>query len=220
MLYIKHIHRMSCCKQYICKPCVSDYGAKHGFKLTALDADQSVRLPLQTACPCCSAPTSADVRLERVDSSEQPRSYDDSPRTKASMPAISDSILSPMKIGETFEAMKRKMLTFEAAGYRQSRLSNKREADGAPASAEKAAVARSPLAISPASPLAARHAAAPVTPAAVSASPASGAARRDSGTPASAARSGSSALTPSTWSGGRIAPVQSSAVPLEAGVPE
>lgn len=120
MLYFKSIHRMSCCEQYVCSFCFAEYGHRHSIKLPSLlDTEGAVQLPASLACPCCTA-SGREIFAEPVKQGEQPRSYDDSPRTKASMPAITESLLSPVKVGESFDDMRRKMLTFEAAGYRST----------------------------------------------------------------------------------------------------
>lgn len=119
MLYFKSIHRMSCCEQYVCRFCFADYGQRRGARLPSLENERVVQLPSDVACPCCSA-SGREIHAERVEQGEPARSYDDSPRTKASMPAIRETLLSPVRVGASFDDMRRKMLSFESAGYRSS----------------------------------------------------------------------------------------------------
>jgi hypothetical protein len=136
MLYFKSISRMSCCQQYICTFCVTDYVARQGVKLAPADDDgQPATLPAGLSCPCCSM-AGLDLRVEKVDASEEARSYLDSPRTRANMPPIRESLLSPLRIGESFDAMLRKMLTFEAVGYRASSAARHEALEGPPAEEE------------------------------------------------------------------------------------
>ncbi|KAJ1622389.1 hypothetical protein T492DRAFT_1062802, partial [Pavlovales sp. CCMP2436] len=147
MLYFKSIHRMSCCDQYVCSFCFSDYGARQGLKLPSLDANDVVRLPADVPCPCCST-NGRELEVRRVDPTEQVRSYDDSPRTRAMMPAIHESLLSPVRVGESFDTMQRKMLRFESAGYRgENRSAPGHDEDELPAAAP-AAVPLPPLVLS------------------------------------------------------------------------
>lgn len=118
MLYFKSINRMSCCSEYVCDYCVAEYGKRHGIVLDSI-AERSLPLALGMPCPCCSV-TKPGITIDRVDPGEKPRSYDDSPRTKAMLPAITEQLQSPVRVGAGFEEMRRKMITFEAAGYRAS----------------------------------------------------------------------------------------------------
>jgi hypothetical protein len=65
------------------------------------------------SCPYC---TLSPVNFERVNQSEKLKSYDDSPRILAHLLKRTNT---PLKIGDSFEAMKAKMISFEDAGYKK-----------------------------------------------------------------------------------------------------
>mmetsp|Transcript_2000 Transcript_2000/g.5714 ORF Transcript_2000/g.5714 Transcript_2000/m.5714 type:complete len:236 (+) Transcript_2000:346-1053(+) len=117
MLYFKSIHRMSCCLHHVCCFCLAEYTSRQSIDVPAVnDSVQSSMLRQGLPCPCCGV-SREGITIEKVAPGEQPRVYGDSPRTKAMLPAITESMFSPVKIGDNFEVIRRKMITFEAAGY-------------------------------------------------------------------------------------------------------
>ena len=130
MMFYKDIREMPCCKQYTCTFCLADFlhTKQHSPPAVATGAEASpppeepaeppgVVLPSGVACPhCATVGTGQPLRL--LDGKEEARSYLDSPKTTADLARVSSnstsqSSNSPLKVGDDFQTMARKMLPFE-----------------------------------------------------------------------------------------------------------
>lgn len=104
MQYYKHIWRSQCCSNYICMPCTKDYMKAKGVVNFRI---QIQAVPLEHVfCPHCQSIGFAPVVVDRQESIRDYR-YSYEPVSSAVMP-------SPLKVGESFEDLKRKMIPFKA----------------------------------------------------------------------------------------------------------
>jgi hypothetical protein len=94
MCYSTDILATTCCKNYTCRHCEAQI-------LQYVQAKSPM-----VACPHCA---SVGFRLETVSPDSPPRDYCGTPREQPHQREHN----SPLKIGDSFDALKRKMLTFE-----------------------------------------------------------------------------------------------------------
>eukprot|EP00742_Colponemidia_sp_Colp-10_P002571 GILJ01002747.1.p1 GENE.GILJ01002747.1~~GILJ01002747.1.p1 ORF type:complete len:339 (-),score=41.69 GILJ01002747.1:248-1264(-) len=106
MRFFNYMLQGSCCKQYICHGCAE-----------AL-RDENARLPeSRIRCPHCN---SEPLKLKDVDPFEAPIHYSDSPMVGRSKSLNINYIPSPLKVGDSFEVMKAKLVTFQQACWKQT----------------------------------------------------------------------------------------------------
>ena len=110
MLFYDKMLKASCCGQYICDTCAIAF-----LKGKSIDCDSAAllgRLP-PTECPYC---TDTGLKFEQVHASELARNYEDSPavaqKLASRVPKQEPGAPSPLKSGDTYEDMKRKMTFF------------------------------------------------------------------------------------------------------------
>jgi len=120
MLYFKTILKSPCCGNYICFMCTKDYLHAKGIDfVTKLEHLQENVLLEEISCPHC---LTHGFFPSIVHSHETIRdySYRDQPKVQYNQP-------SPLRIGESFEDMKRKMIPFQVLSSipSSSSLSNK-----------------------------------------------------------------------------------------------
>eukprot|EP00741_Cyanophora_paradoxa_P008178 tig00000025_g7914.t1 len=123
MLFFPAMLRASCCAQYVCETCALAYvKGRNGFPRGAPSHALPERLPAME-CPYCAVD---GFQILPVDAAEEARKYEDSPGVQHKREAVAQRRASgggaycpsPLKIGDSFEALKAKMITFEQAGYR------------------------------------------------------------------------------------------------------
>ncbi len=116
MLYFKNILKGACCGNYICFACTRDYVATKGIDNISSMKDIEINAILfaEIACPNCFTNGFHPVH---VHSDEEVRDYswNDQPGTKYYQ-------ASPVRVGETFEDLKRKMISFKQAEASSSSL--------------------------------------------------------------------------------------------------
>jgi len=126
MMFYRTMREMPCCKQYICAYCLVDFlqtkQSKASPRLAAAGGEMPPTpdevLPRGVACPhCASIGTGQPLRVLDSHNTEEARSYLDSPGTKADLIGRTSSgdqpAQSPLKVGDDFQTMARKMLPFE-----------------------------------------------------------------------------------------------------------
>jgi len=132
MMFYKNIREVPCCKQYICTFCLGDFlhakqpsppavatgeGGEPSAAAPPPPQPQPPEgmIPRGVACPHC-ATISEGKPLRLLDSNQEARSYVDSPTTTADLArqTSGDPAHSPLKVGDDFQTMARKMLPFEA----------------------------------------------------------------------------------------------------------
>jgi len=127
MMFYRNIREMPCCQQHICAYCLFDFlqtkqsppaVATGGGEISS--APEEVQrsdpvLPRGVACPHC-ASVGHGQQLRLLDRKEETRSYLDSPGTAADLTRRTSSgdqpTHSPLKVGDDFQTMARKMLPF------------------------------------------------------------------------------------------------------------
>ena len=126
-MFFRSILELPCCKQSTCAFCFAEYVEQRTVLPPADEAKQTTPrsrahlLPAGTACPQCASVSKATAPLRLIEGHEDVRvSYTDSPRTRAQMEKVSkaaparDGVApSPLKVGDDFNAMARKMLPFK-----------------------------------------------------------------------------------------------------------
>jgi len=126
MYYYGSVLKTNCCGHHLCSACMVEM-ARHS--VTANDDGRSPspdELAIESlSCPHCN---SKNLRASRISSSEEARRYDDSPAlhdksaarhlegTPCPARAARPGDPSPLKIGDTYESMMRKMLTYDQCG--------------------------------------------------------------------------------------------------------
>eukprot|EP00743_Colponemidia_sp_Colp-15_P004960 GILK01005346.1.p1 GENE.GILK01005346.1~~GILK01005346.1.p1 ORF type:complete len:350 (+),score=56.38 GILK01005346.1:104-1153(+) len=106
MRFFNYMLQGSCCRQYICHGCAE-----------AL-RDENARLPeARIRCPHCN---SEPLKLKDVDPFEPTIHYSDSPMVGRSKSLNINYIPSPLKVGDSFEVMKAKLVTFQQACWKQT----------------------------------------------------------------------------------------------------
>ena len=139
MMFFRSICELPCCKQSTCAFCFAEYAQKqqpkHSSAIAAAAAYAApaaapaaagvkggVALVLQAgmACPQCAVVPKRPLDLRVVEGFDEQRvAYLDSPQTRAQMERISKSHnqhlgkASPLKVGDDFNTMARKMLPFK-----------------------------------------------------------------------------------------------------------
>ena len=133
MMFFRSICELPCCKQSTCAFCFAEYAQKqqpkHSSAIAAAPAYAApaaagvkggVALVLQAgmACPQCAVVPKRPLDLRVVEGFDEQRvAYLDSPQTRAQMERISKSQqhgkASPLKVGDDFNTMARKMLPFK-----------------------------------------------------------------------------------------------------------
>lgn len=113
MQHFKSILKSSeCCGHYICKPCCEVYMASKGTSLQQEAEKKGDDTGTSIACPHCST---FGFKPNVVSSSETPRNYAITPVKKNLFDR--DPQASPLKAGDDFDSLKRKMVP-----YRQQQL--------------------------------------------------------------------------------------------------
>lgn len=107
MQYFQLILRTTCCKNYICLSCTRDWlQSKHIESLIPIDNFGDHHALDDIHCPHC---TSKGFHPVRVSHREAVRDY-------SQTPCHNSQLTSPLRIGESFEDMKRKMLPYRIPG--------------------------------------------------------------------------------------------------------
>lgn len=102
MQYYKFMWKSSCCSNYICLPCTQDYLKCKGVSFFASIESHKME---HVFCPHCQTKGFKPVVVEEQESVRDYH-YSYEPVSSAIMP-------SPLKIGESFEDLKRKMIPFK-----------------------------------------------------------------------------------------------------------
>ena len=142
MMFFRSICELPCCKQSTCAFCFAEYiernqkqkgGGSAPAGATALAADDAVAsppapvkggvpllLPAGTACPQCAVVAKKQLDLRVIEGYESAHvAYIDSPHTLAEQARVKEKqqgragMASPLKVGDDFNAMARKMLPFQ-----------------------------------------------------------------------------------------------------------
>jgi len=142
MFYYKDILGTACCKNYVCYTCAVEYIKGKGDSPTGggamryavpqasppnenlgtdIETDMDYDIPSQLPSMPCPHCQSNDVQLARVSRDSPLRNYNTSPGAGA-RPNVNPAH-SPVKVGDSFDALRRKMLTFEE----EAELSNTSE---------------------------------------------------------------------------------------------
>jgi len=108
MCHHKKILEASCCKHYMCHQCTHDMLCAKGMD-AAIHFDPG-NLPVQMDCPHCMQP---NLALNVVAEGNQVRTYFDEEEGEASTSTAAKGPESPIKIGDSFDAIRRKMFTYE-----------------------------------------------------------------------------------------------------------
>jgi hypothetical protein len=109
MLYFKNILKGSCCGNYICFTCTKDYVATKGLDhiKTMGDIEINAILFAEITCPNCFTNGFHPIHV-RSDEQVRDYSWNDQPGPKYYQ-------ASPVRVGESFEDLKRKMISFKQA---------------------------------------------------------------------------------------------------------
>lgn len=98
MSYFMDIMRSSCCGNYTCVECCAEYLNKHDCAVNCAN-DILSQAPFPVDCPHCTTPNFSPALVHLSDTI---RDYHDTPNHNS-------GLVSPMRIGDSFEDMKRKM---------------------------------------------------------------------------------------------------------------
>jgi hypothetical protein len=123
MFYYEEVQQSGCCKNYICYQCAVQYVAGKGAVGTNI---KSLPKSLKSiSCPHCATD---DLELTTVCKSAAVRLYHDTPTGQGeeddtfdnnpaneNVPSFRRGCSSPVKIGDSFDDLKRKMLSFDDA---------------------------------------------------------------------------------------------------------
>lgn len=111
MLFYEGMLKAGCCDQYICQDCAMSYLAGKSIDCDAASLIEELP-PID--CPYCA---NDGLVFMTVPLSELPRRYEDSPAVAAKLASrvrpVAPGAPSPLKTGDTFEDMKRKMTFFD-----------------------------------------------------------------------------------------------------------
>lgn len=104
MSYFQGIYETECCRNQMCHKCLVQY-VRSQFPV----ADGPERIPenLPSNLPCCHC-TKQSLKVSARAPDAAPRSYED----EAESPELQGAAVSPVKIGDSFEELKRKMIHF------------------------------------------------------------------------------------------------------------
>lgn len=123
MYYFVEMQKTTCCSHHLCDDCYFEL-VKHATTSTSDGDEVTQPSPSFPRIPC---PHCASERLERVPirAGEEGRHYDDSPAiNRKNGPSASTPMRpqgggvnpSPLKVGDTYESMMKKMLTYDQCG--------------------------------------------------------------------------------------------------------
>lgn len=131
MFYYKDILATACCKNYLCYTCAVGYikgkgeleeSASLGYAVpqppennssgTDAEEDMDYQIPAQLPSMPCPHCNSNNVQLGRVSRDSPLRNYSDSPSMNGHT-SYGKGCHSPLKVGDSFDALRRKMLSFE-----------------------------------------------------------------------------------------------------------
>ena len=124
MLFYNKMNKTVCCQHYLCKQCSLDYLESKGISFNGNLADLQAydMLLREIDCPhCCRK----GFKLLPMQDNESARNYqqakkqESTPLIVATNVACSISAPSPLRVGESFENMKRKMVPFKAISESQ-----------------------------------------------------------------------------------------------------
>lgn len=131
MFYYKDMLGTACCKNHVCLTCASEYnkgkgeptwavlggGVANGSNIAggnSTNEELDYHIPAymsSMACPHCGT---ANVQLGKIANDAPLREYHSSPRSPIDLNyAQAHQAQSPLKVGDNFDALRRKMLTFE-----------------------------------------------------------------------------------------------------------
>lgn len=135
MQYYKFMWKSSCCGNYICFPCTQDFLKAKGIANVHREGDYAENILLnEIDCPHCQIKGFHPCKVTQM---EVIRDY-----SMAHEPASSIIMPSPIRIGESFEDLKRKMIPFKAL---QSMSSSSMSVKGTPILTVVASEALPPL---------------------------------------------------------------------------
>ncbi len=108
MLYYDRLYTTSCCRQHVCDDCADSYCATRG---APGPGRMPLAVPMPPNCPCphCREIGFAFVPVLETDSSY--RHYEDSPTFVKKFNG--GAAMSPLRVGDSYEAMRRKMVLFD-----------------------------------------------------------------------------------------------------------
>eukprot|EP01038_Epipyxis_sp_PR26KG_P008798 gene8798-11880_t len=108
MMYYKSIWKSNCCENYICSRCCKDYLSSKGILdfIERQDSELLERIP----CPHC---MTSGFQPKPVTFDEEIRDYDPCDYVQNSIPY--HGTFSPLRVGDSFEALKRKMIPFRSS---------------------------------------------------------------------------------------------------------
>jgi len=172
MMFFRSVLELQCCKQTVCSFCFAEYLQQRGGIVPRDNSGRSltsaagarggkVVLPRAIACPQCAVVSKgAPQELRLLEGADEPRvSYVESPQTRAQLNRVasdrsSSGIMhtSPLKVGDDFSAMARKMLPFASMEPLPALAPAPAAAKGAPAPAPPAPTASASTASVPAAP--------------------------------------------------------------------
>lgn len=113
MLHFQHILKSPCCRNYLCLTCTKDWLKSKNVDHIRLDDLATHRGLDAISCPHC---TSLGFHPQRVSAREAVRDYSQhiQPSSSSMYP-----LASPLRIGESFEDMKRKMVPYRISSQQQ-----------------------------------------------------------------------------------------------------
>ena len=122
MLHFREVFETPCCNAYICAFCHADYVRRQDASEPSCAAKDAA-IPVGLACPHCASTSTGDP-LARRTQEDTARLHVDSPSTKRALQAAAsggraaaeDQPFSPLRIGDGFAAMARKMSRLEDTG--------------------------------------------------------------------------------------------------------
>lgn len=110
---MQHFNRMlnvRCCRNYICKFCCSDYLESKGLSDDMINGEDCNILLEEVPCPHC---TCKGFFSYPVEDSEEVRDYRGDQISKK-------SLFSPLKVGDGFDELKRKMIPYQSSDFNKA----------------------------------------------------------------------------------------------------
>lgn len=117
MFYFRAMLEAGCCGHYMCYGCSLEYILSHDCRELCNSANPA---KCRVRCPSCNV---QGLSLTAVREGAPVRSYEDD--GDGSDGKLRSSLRSPVKIGDTVEALQRKLLTFEATCHSKRNVSNR-----------------------------------------------------------------------------------------------
>lgn len=115
MLYFRNILKMKCCGNYTCQQCAIDYLNARGVAVPSSDDSNGADLivPISNTAPCPHCQISGFIPLQ-VTFEEAVRDYSSRSNAVSHSQLRSEPLHSPLRVGESFEDLKRKMIPYQS----------------------------------------------------------------------------------------------------------